>query len=118
MPNGARENLVPFFFGGERVRRGTTATNTFAVDVDLRDATVFVSYEQDGEVIIEKTGDDLTITEDSVSLDLTQEDTLAFRPGKVFIQLRYVTAGGAADASNIISTTFERIIKDGVIEYV
>lgn len=100
------------------MKRGTTPTNTFSVDVDLRDATVFVDYEQDGRIVLEKTGDDLTITEKAVSLTLSQEDTLAFKPGWVQIQLRYVTAGGAADASNIIQTTAERIIKDGVIEHV
>lgn len=28
------------------MKRGTTPTNTFAVDVDLTGATVFVTYEQ------------------------------------------------------------------------
>ena len=100
------------------MRRGTTPTNTFTVPVDLRTATVFVDYEQEGKIVLEKTGDDLTITETTVSLTLSQEDTLLFKPGRVLIQIRYVTAGGAADASDIIYTTFERIIKDGVIEYV
>jgi len=98
------------------MRRGSTPTNTFTVDIDLRDATVFVSYEQDGKVVLEKTGEDLTVGEGSIVLTMTQEETLAFHPGKVFIQIRYVFPTGAADASNIIQTTFERIIKDGVIE--
>jgi hypothetical protein len=97
------------------VRRGSTPTNTFNVDINLTGATVFVSYEQDGIVVIEKTGSDLTITPDQVSLTLSQEDTLAFRPGEVMIQLRYVFPNGVADASNIIRAQFERIIKDGVI---
>lgn len=98
------------------MRRGSTPTNTFELDIDLRNATVFVSYEQDGTEILEKTGDDLTINEDSIVILLSQEDTLKFHPGKVFIQIRYVFPTGAADASDIIQTTFERIIKDGVIE--
>lgn len=98
------------------MRRGSTPVNTFDVDIDLRDATVFVSYEQGGAVVVEKTGTDLTIESDKITLTLTQEDTLAFKPGGVDIQIRYVFPNGAADASNIIRTTFERIIKDGVIE--
>lgn len=97
------------------MRRGSTPTNTFTVDIDLTGATVFVSYEQSGRVVVEKTGSDLTITPDEITLDLTQEETLKFRPGEVLIQIRYVFPSGAADASNIIKTTFERIIKDGVI---
>lgn len=98
------------------MRRGSTPVNTFAVDIDLREATVFVSYEQDGMVVLEKTGDDLIVEEKQIVLTMTQEETLLFHPGKVLIQIRYVFPNGSADASDIISTTFERIIKDGVIE--
>ena len=100
------------------MRRGTTPTNTFLTDVDLTGATVFVTYEQNGAVVIEKTGSDLTIATDSVQVLLTQADTLAFKPGAVKIQIRYVDAFGYADASNEISTTMERIIKDGEITHV
>jgi hypothetical protein len=100
------------------MRRGTTPTNTFAVDVDLTGATIFVSYEQDGKMVFEKTGTDVTVATDSVSVNLTQADTLAFHPGRVCIQIRYIDQMGTADASNIIETTAERIIKDGVISYV
>lgn len=97
------------------MRRGSTPTNTFDLDIDLRDATVYISYEQDGAVVIEKTGDALTVSEDKIVLTLTQEDTLKFRPGTVLIQIRYVFPNGVADASDIIQTSFGRIIKDGVI---
>ena len=98
--------------------RGTTPTNIFKVNIDLRGATVFVSYSQRDKVIIEKTGSDLTITENTIEHQLTQEETLLLRPGTVKIQIRYVKEDGTADASNIISTTSEDILKDGVIEFV
>ena len=98
--------------------RGTTPTNVFRVNVDLTDATVFVTYSQRDKIIIEKTGSDLEVTSTQISSKLTQEDTLAFRPGSVKIQIRYVKSDGTADASNIISTTSEEILKDGVIEFV
>ena len=100
------------------MRRGTTPTNTFNVDVDLRGSTVYIDYEQNGQIVLEKTGADLDISANKIEVTLSQADTLAFKPGRVFIQIRYVTALGAADASNIISTTAERIIKDGEITYV
>jgi len=104
------------------MRRGSTPTNVFTTDIDLSQATVYVSYEQNGVVVVEKTGSDLTFATDqgnyTITLSLSQEDTLKFKPGTVMIQIRYVFPDGAADASNIIKTTFERIIKDGVIEYV
>ena len=97
------------------MRRGSTPTNTFLVDFDLTAATIFVSYEQGGKVVVEKTGEDLTVTAESIELTLTQEETLRFKSGEVLIQIRYVMPNGTADASNIIRTTAERIIKDGVI---
>lgn len=97
------------------MRRGSTPTNTFEVDLDLTNATVFVSYEQQGKTVIEKTGNALTISPDKIVLQLSQEETLSLKPGDVLIQIRYVFPNGAADASNIIRTTAERIIKDGVI---
>lgn len=108
------------------MRRGTTPTNTFTLDLDLSAATVFITYGQSGKPIIEKTGEDLTFGTTgsgqeqvyTITVELTQEDTLKFRPGGVDIQIRYIMADGTADASNIIKTTFDGIIKDGVIEYV
>lgn len=100
------------------LRRGTTPINTFDVDVDLREATVYVSYAQRGALIVDKTNDNLSITENQIIVTLSQEDTLKFKPGEVDIQIRYVKANGIADASNIIKTTVDQILKNGVIEYV
>lgn len=100
------------------MRRGTTPTNTFAVDVDLTGATVFVTYEQDGKVVIEKTGSEVTVATNALTVTLTQADTLAFHPGRVCVQIRYVDQLGTADASNIMETTAERILKDGEISHV
>lgn len=104
------------------MKRGTTPTNTFAMAIDISEATVFISYEQNRKIVIEKTNPDLTFTSDQqkhyITLELSQEDTLAFVAGEVLIQIRYVFPTGDAGASNIIRTTAERIIKDGVIRAV
>lgn len=100
------------------MRRGTTPTNTFSVDIDLTGTTIFIDYEQDGKIILEKTGTDVTVATNSLTVELTQADTLKFHPGAANIQIRYVDAFGTADASQIIHTTFERIIKDGEISHV
>ena len=98
------------------MRRGTTPTNTFTVDVDLRQATaLYVTYKQNSRVILEKTLEDATITETSVAVTLTQEETLAFSKGTVSIQIRAKFADGAAIASNIITSSVDQILKDGVI---
>lgn len=106
------------YSGNDSLRRGTTPTNTFNVNIDLREATVFISYAQRGVLLVDKTGTDLFITEDQIVTTLSQEDTLKFKPGEVDIQIRYVKQDGTADASNIIKTTVDQILKDGEIEYV
>lgn len=99
------------------MKRGTTPTNTFEVDRDLTEAKVFITYSQNGKTVFEKTGDDLVVTADKIKCTLSQTDTLALHEGMVEIQIRYITELGAADASNIIRTTAERILKDGEIAY-
>lgn len=95
--------------------RGTTPTNVFNVDIDLTTATeMYISYEQNKQVIVEKELSDCTVTAESVSVTLTQAETLLFQPGKVFVQIR-AKIGSTAVASNIITTTAERILKDGAI---
>ena len=71
-------------------RRGSTPTNTFNVNIDLTDATVYVTYSQKGQVILEKTNANMTINSDSIVVELTQEDTLKFSTGDVEVQIRYV----------------------------
>ena len=98
------------------MRRGTTPTNTFTVDVDLRQATaMYVTYKQGGTVLLEKTLEDITVSEDKIEVELSQEDTLAFKNGTVQIQIRAKFVDGSALASNIITVNMNAILKDGVI---
>lgn len=98
------------------MKRGTTPVNTFRTNIDLTSATVFLTYSQRGRVILEKTGEDLTISEDAVVTRLTQRDTLGFDAvQKVSIQIRYVFPDGTAGASNIMTAEVGEILKDGEI---
>lgn len=101
------------------MRRGTTPTHIFSVSVDLREASVWITYAQAGEAIIEKTGRDLVVTENAIVCTLTQADTLKLRCDEdVLIQIRYVTPDGAADASEIMRLTVQQILKEGEITHV
>ena len=97
------------------MRRGTTPSFNFAINVDLTDATVYVTFTQKATVI-EKTGDDLTVSPYNIEVQLTQEDTLSFVAGKpVRAQIRYITEDGYADASDIYELDVEDVLKDGEI---
>ena len=99
------------------IPRGTTPYNYFDVPVDLTAAAViYVTYAQGGCTVIEKTQDDLTVTAEELSVQLTQEDTLAFDSKlPVDIQIRARFADGNAIESTIMRTSVDRILKDGVI---
>jgi len=99
----------------------TTPTNTFQTNIDLTQARVYLTYARNGRVLLEFTNERLIITEDSVTVKLTQADTAKLwsrSNSPVEIQIRYVTEDGIADASNIMEATVERVLKDGEIQYV
>lgn len=96
--------------------RGTTPEHYFSVNVDLSSATeLYITYSQNGKPIIEKKIDDATITEDTITVNLTQEDTLKLKERDCQIQIRVKLLDGTAIASNIITTNVLNILKDGEI---
>lgn len=98
------------------MRRGTTPTISYNVDIDLTSALeLYITLKQDGLVVIEKSIEDVTITSESISIALTQEETLNLVPGKVLMQIRAKMPDGAALASNIMMGYVEQILKNGVI---
>ena len=94
------------------MRRGTTPTITITTDINLSEYTVFVTLKQ-GNI----SKDFTPYVEDyTLSVYLTQEDTLAFEGQKnVQIQVRAIDQSGNAIASNIMTTKVDEILKEGVI---
>jgi hypothetical protein len=77
---------------------------------------MYVTYSQGNSVIVEKSIEDCTITEDSVTVTLSQEDTLRFFALlPVLVQIRAGWAEGTRIASNILVTSANKILKDGAI---
>lgn len=98
------------------MRRGTTPTHRFSVDLDLTSADeIYLTYRQ-GCKTLEKTKDDLTVTPEVVEVALSQEETLLFcDKEKILIQFRVKFPDQTTVASNIIQTTIGEILKEGVI---
>jgi len=96
--------------------RGSTPTHRWNnIGIDLTKAKVYATYVQNKKVVIDKTNKDMTITQDSVSVHLTQKDTLEFKEGIVEIQFRYIFEDGTVGGSKIFKTAAHRILKDGEI---
>lgn len=100
------------------MQRGTTPTHTFTFDESISGAKfdkVFITYKQGEKVIVEKSAEDIEVTENSFVVKLTQAETLLFSPGLVRIQVRVKTVDDMALASNIVTVPASEILKDGEI---
>lgn len=99
------------------IARGTTPTHTFTTDINLENAEVlYITYQQAGNTILEKTLDDCTVSDTEIVIELSQGDTLAFDYKlPVEIQIRAKFADGSAVKSQIMTTDADRLLKEGEI---
>lgn len=99
--------------------RGTTPTLEFTLPFDTSlIAEMYITITQNGITTLEKTLSDCNCSGTSVSLTLTQEDTLGLQQqprSRDEMQIRVRTIAGKALASDIMSVYVGRILKEGVI---
>ena len=83
------------------ITRGATITNVFDVSIDLTDAVVlYITYKQYGRTVLEKQLEDCTVTQDKITVGLTQAESLKFAENKpVQIQIRATPVALAASAT-------------------
>lgn len=97
--------------------RGTTPTHTFKLPFDtemVRNAMVI--YAQNDVVVLEKEAQDCAMQGDEISVTLSQNDTLKFDcHSKVQIQLRVLTMGGDALASDVYVVSVGKCLNDEVL---
>ena len=99
------------------MKRGTTPTHTFTLPFETSLLkTVRVVYAQLGQVILVKTGGDLNLSDNTVSVKLSQEDTLRFNCSHpVEIQIRVVTLLGDVHNSDIKRVSVGRCLENEVL---
>lgn len=82
---------------------GTTPTFTFTFpdELDLSTANnVYVTFKsKNGTVLFTKSGEDVTVSKNVVSVELTQKETLPLK--KVFIQINWTYENGKRGSSEI-----------------
>lgn len=98
--------------------RGTTPTFTFDLPIEADTITAAsVVFRQAGSVDIEKSLADCAADGQTLTVSLTEEETLSLRSGTVTpleIQLR-IGVGDVRMASQIFTVPVERILKDGAL---
>lgn len=104
--------------------RGTTPTVVFNVNTDLDLSDVVELWITFKPKSADPRHSDMTYTLDDVTIDpllktislfMSQEDTLAFNEKPYNVQIRLRTSDDLAYASSIIEEPIGKILKDGVI---
>ena len=65
---------------------------------------------------ITKTGADLTVEPKTIALFLTQEETLQFPEGNIYIQANWTTSGGKRCASEVVAQPFSQQLLPEVLQ--
>ena len=98
--------------------RGTTPMHSFELPfgVEVIKSGV-VTYVQENETILEKELTECNLEGNIVSVKLTQEETLKFNCANryVFVQLRLLTQGGDALASDVMTIEVKRCLNSEVL---
>ncbi len=100
------------------MRRGTNPVLTFELPEAITIAALFITFQQDGKTVLEKTLSDVSYDTESgvITLPLTQEDTLIFAENTAaLVQIRLRDNLGNAVASDPMRVMVGEIFKDGVI---
>ena len=98
--------------------RGTTPTITFALPIDCGQITALnLCFAQQEQIVLEKNLQDCIINENTLSVMLTEAESLLFdsKKGMMEMQLR-IGCGTTRMASNIMHLSVDRILKDGCLE--
>lgn len=89
---------------------------TLPNDVDLTEPNHFFFTAQQGNTVIQKSDEDLVIDGHTVSVYLTQEDTIKFLSGNIRIQLNWTYDDGSRAASEIATVRVTENLLKEVIE--
>ena len=94
------------------MKRFTTPTHKFKVNVDLTEADVVIlTYAQCGRNLFSKQKEDLTIESNLISYTLSQKETGMFDPNmSVSIEITAKLADGKRITSNIMTTKIEQVL--------
>lgn len=105
------------------ISRGTTPTYTFTlpetIDLTAAEKIIVTFAKSDYTKIMDKTGDDIDVSAHSVSVYLTQEETLAFPTSSILVQMNIMMVDGGVTKripTEIVRIPTCRNLIDEVIE--
>ena len=97
--------------------RGTTPKIIFTLPFPASTlSSVYITFSQGRAETLVKHGDQIVAEGNTLTVRLTQDETLRFVDRQVEIQIRAIDMDGNAIASGIVTADVARILKNGVIE--
>ena len=92
-------------------------TNLFHLEsiVEIQITKEGILIKKPEYILVEKEKPDMTITPTTVTVTLTQEETLRFAEGVVLMQIRARMPNGKAPKSKVKTTSADKLLKEGVI---
>lgn len=102
--------------------RATTPTHTFKLPIETNTCSeILVSYKQK-DVVLEKhyqdgtLPDGMTLSGKNIVIILTQDETNQFKEGTAQVQIRVLTNGGSAMASQVFKLFVFDVINEEVLQ--
>lgn len=101
--------------------RVTTPTHTFTLPIDTSECAVIqITYKQGEKTLVKEYNDGtlpagMTLDEKNVILNLTQMETRGFKVGTVDVQVRALTNGGKAYASQHFNVSVNRVNNEEIL---
>lgn len=98
--------------------RGTTPTLTFTLPFEADNLDAFwISFKQQNKVEMNKEKDSPGVSQvtNTITVTLSQEETLRFGTGKCLVQIRARDKNAKAIASNTMSVEVADVLRSGVI---
>lgn len=101
--------------------RGTTPTITFELEDSEMDLTqarnVYVTFQwAGGSKSMTKTGSELTLTANTISVTLTQQETLDFKCDRIRVQVNWTYSDGTRWSTECVGFGVSEQLLDKVIE--
>lgn len=99
------------------MRRLTTPEHKFTLQIDPSVISkVRITYAQNNAIVLTKEGEEVSLDGNVARVKLTQEETKKFTADKeVEIQVRVLTLGNDALASDIIKVDVKKVLDDEVM---
>lgn len=98
--------------------RGTTPIHTFELPfLTEKIKSLSIAYAQRNNVLVRKTEEDCSLSKNTISVMLSQEDTLKFSDNYIVeIQIKVMDENGIVDVSDIMRETPEKVLDEVILE--